>query len=73
MDPEDRLRKEFGALQTISGLKDNQRAAIEEAVWNSQVRYSSEFGDELLKQVDGDLRSNSPALKSGMLEQLKKT
>lgn len=71
-DPQDSLRKEFVALQTISGLKNNQRAAIEEAVWNSQIRYPSEFGDVLLKQIDSDFRSNSQALKSGMLEQLKR-
>ncbi len=71
-DPESTLRKEFGALRTISGLKNNQRAAIEEAVWNSQVHYPSNFGDMLLKQVDSDLRSSSQALKNGMLEQLRR-
>jgi hypothetical protein len=71
-DPPDRLRKEFHGLQTISGLKNSQRAAIEEAVWNSQIRYPSEFGDVLLKHVDSELRSSSPALKNGMIEQLRR-
>jgi hypothetical protein len=65
------LRSEFHALQTVSGLKNSQRAAIEEAVWNSQIRYPAEFGDVLLKQVDSELRSGSSALKTGMLEKLR--
>lgn len=71
-DPPENLRKEFVALQTISGLKNSQRAAIEEAVWNSQVRYPSGFGDVLLKQIDSEFRPNSQALKSGILEQLRR-
>jgi hypothetical protein len=71
-DPPDKLRREFHALQTISGLKNSQRAAIEEIVWNSQVRYSNDFGDVLLKHIDNELLSSSPALKVGMLEQLRR-
>jgi len=66
------LRSEFQALQTVSGLNNNERAAIERAVWDSQIRYPVEFGDVLLKQVDGELRSGSSTLKVGMLEKLRR-
>jgi hypothetical protein len=65
------LRKELLGLQSVTGLKNNERNAIEEAVWNSLVRPPDSFGTDLLKQVDFDLRSNSPALRAGIIRQLR--
>jgi hypothetical protein len=64
------LRKELHRLRSVTGLKNNERNAIEQAVWNSLVRPRETFGAELLRQVDFDLRTNSPALRAGILDQL---
>jgi hypothetical protein len=65
------LRKELHRLQSVTGLKNNERNAIEQAVWNSLVRPPESFGTDLLRQVDFDLRTNSPALRAGILDQLR--
>lgn len=65
------LRKELLRLQSVTGLKNNERNAIEQAVWNSLVRPPETFGTDLLRQVDVDLRTNSPALRAGILDQLR--
>lgn len=64
------LRKELLGLQSVTGLKNNERDAIEEAIWGSLVRPPETFGPDLLQQIDTDLRTNSPSLKAGILEQL---
>jgi len=71
-DREGTLRKELGALQDISGLKNKEREEIEIAVRASLLRPPQNFGQTLLQQIDADLRSNSPALKVGVVDQLKK-
>ncbi len=71
-DREGVLRGELRGLQSVSGLKNNERSAIEEAVWNSLVRPQKTFGADLLQQIDADLRANSPLLKAGILDQLQK-
>ncbi len=65
------LRKELLRLQSVTGLKNDERRAIEQAVWNSLVRPPDTFGADLLSQVDADLRTNSPALTAGILGQLR--
>jgi hypothetical protein len=64
------LRKELLRLQSVTGLKNDERSAIEQAVWSSLVRPPETFGTDLLRQVDIDLRTNSPALRAGILDQL---
>ncbi|MGD0295297.1 MAG: hypothetical protein ABSB30_15735 [Terracidiphilus sp.] len=64
------LRKELLRLQSVTGLKNIERNAIEQATWNSLVRPPDTFGTDLLRQVDVDLRTNSPSLKAGILDQL---
>lgn len=71
-DREGTLRKELGALQGIAGLKNKDREEVEVAVWNSLVRPPQNFGQDLLQQIDAELRSNSPALKVSLLDQLRK-
>jgi hypothetical protein len=70
-DRERELRKELIALQSISGLKNRERASLEEAIWDSLVRPPKTFADDLLAQLDGDLRANTPALRQAVLARLK--
>jgi hypothetical protein len=69
-DTNGQIRKGFANLRTVSGLKNYQRALIEEAVWNSKTQYSDTFGARLLESIDNDLRTVSPALSAGILHQL---
>ena len=64
------LRRELAALQSISGLKNEDRAALEEEIWISLVRPPSSFGKDLLAQVENDLRVNTPALRVAISQQL---
>lgn len=70
-DRERVLRSEFSALQSISGLKNAQRSAIEEAAWKALVRPNSTFGADLQLQVEHDLRTNPSALRASLLHVLK--
>jgi hypothetical protein len=65
------LSKELSRLQRVPGLKNRERTQIEELVWKSMVRPPPTFGAEMLKQVDADLRANSPLLQAAILEQLR--
>ncbi len=64
------LRKELVRLQGVPGLKNDQRSAIEQAVWGSLIRPPETFGADLLRQIDTDLRTNTPVLRSAILNQL---
>lgn len=65
-NPEEELQKEFSVLQRVTGLKNNQRAEVEETVRRSLAKYPSNFGQLLLNQLDNDLRNSSPAFKAGI-------
>ncbi len=65
------LSKGLAHLQRVPGLKNRERAHIEELVLKSMVRPPATFGADLLKQVDTDLRTNSPLLHASILEQLR--
>jgi hypothetical protein len=65
------LKSELVALQSISGLKNPERASIEEAIWNSLVRPPETYAKDLLAQVDSDIRANTPVLKCAIMERLK--
>lgn len=69
-DRDEDLRKELQRLQSVTGLKNKERNAIEQAVWNSLIRPSETFGTELLHQLNVDLRTNSPSLRAGIMDQL---
>jgi hypothetical protein len=64
------LRAQFVALQSVPGLSNSDRAALEEVVWNSLVRPHETYGRDLLSQFDNDIRTNNPALKCAILERL---
>lgn len=69
-NPDADLRSELRALQSIPGLKNAERTSLEETVWRSLVRQPATYGQELLSQIDGDLRTNTPALKAALIERL---
>jgi hypothetical protein len=70
-DRESDLRKEFAKLQSVSGLKNKERRAIEEAAWSALIRPPATFGTDLLQQLDTDRRTNSPSLRLAILQQLR--
>jgi hypothetical protein len=65
------LRSELRCLQSISGLKTAERSFLEESIWAALVRPGPTYGQELLDQVDSDLRRNTPALTNAIVEQLR--
>lgn len=65
------LRSELRCLQSISGLKTAERSFLEESIWAALVRPRPTYGQELLDQVDSDLRRNTPALTNAIVEQLR--
>jgi hypothetical protein len=69
-NPDADLRSELRALQGVPGLKNEERAVLEETVWRSLVRQPATYGQELLSQIDSDLRRNTPALKAALIEAL---
>jgi len=65
------LRSELVSLQGVSGLKNAERAAMEETILAKLVRPPPDFGDKLQAQLTSDMRRNTPALKAAIAEQLK--
>jgi hypothetical protein len=65
------LKSELRSLQSITGLKNSERASMEEAIWRSMVRPSASYGQDLLDQIDNDLRANSPVFKTAVHHRLR--
>jgi hypothetical protein len=65
------LKSELRCLQSIAGLKNLERVSLEEAIWKSLVRPPPTYGQDLLDQIDSDLRTNTPALRLALLERLR--
>jgi hypothetical protein len=65
------LSKELVLLQSIPGLKNPERVSLEETIWGSLVRPPETVGDDLLAQLDSDIRSNAPALRFAVTDRLK--
>jgi hypothetical protein len=70
-NPDADLKAELRSLQSIPGLKNPERASLAETVWRSLVKQPATYGQELLDQVESDLRRNTPALKLALVERLK--
>src|SRR5579859_1768245 len=68
---EHELKKELVALQAISGLKNSDRAALEETVWRSIVRPPGTYAKDLLAQLDHDIRTNAPVLRQALIERIR--
>jgi hypothetical protein len=66
-DREALLKPGFVSLQSVSGLKNAERGAIEEAVRGAIVRQTPSFGSDMQLQVEHDLRTNTPALQASIL------
>jgi hypothetical protein len=70
-DREAFLKRGLQGLQGIPGLKNPERAAMEETLITGLVRPGSDHGAQIQAQIELDLRNNTPALKAAILEQLK--
>ena len=70
-NPDASLRLELRAPQSIPGLKNAERASLEETVWSSLTQQPPTYGQDLLNQVESDLRKNTPALKAALVERLR--
>jgi hypothetical protein len=71
-NPESDLRSELRCLQSVTGLKNQQRATLEEDIWKSLVWEPPTYSQALLDQIESDLRGNTPALKAALLDKLRK-
>jgi hypothetical protein len=69
------LRSELLGLQSVTGLKNPERASLEETVWKCLIRPPSpaSYGKEIMTQVEADLRASAPVLRAAILEQMKQT
>ena len=66
------LRSELRSLQSISGLKNEKRASLEETIWNSLAREPATYRQDLLDQIDRDFRTSTPALKVALIDSVRK-
>jgi hypothetical protein len=66
------LHSELGCLQGIAGLKNDKRALLEEAIWNSLAREPVTYGQDLLDQIDHDFRCSTPALNAALVDSVRK-
>lgn len=65
-----KLREGLISLQGVPGLRNAERAALEEKILAKLIRPQSTYGDQLLAQVDFDIRNNTPALKAAITQEL---
>jgi hypothetical protein len=65
------LRSELRALQGVPGLKNTDREAVEDTVMAKLVRPPSEYMQEVLDQLETDLRTGTPALRIATNERIK--
>jgi hypothetical protein len=65
------LRRGLQELQGIPGLKNAERAAMEETLITGLVRPPSDHGAQIQSQIEFDLRNNTPALEAAISEQMK--
>lgn len=65
------LKAELRSLQGIPGLGNAAREAMEATILTGLIRPPSDYGAQIRKQIESDLRTNSPALKAAITEQAK--
>lgn len=68
---EETLRAELRLLQGVAGLKNRERALLEETVLSKIIRPPSSYGGELQAQVESDLRTNTPTLSLAVSQRLR--
>jgi len=68
---EEALRRGFRGLQGIPGLRNAERTGLEDLILKSVLPQPSNYGQDLLNQIDGDIRTNTPALKLALVERLR--
>lgn len=69
-DHERFLRQGMAGLQGIPGLKNSERAALEDLALQSVIQPPASYGQDLLDQFDSDIRTNTPVLKMAIADQL---
>jgi hypothetical protein len=65
-----KLRQGLISLQGVSGLGNAERTSLEEKILAKLIRPQPEYGEQLLAQVDLDIRNNTPALKAAIDQEL---
>ena len=65
-----KLREGLISLQGVPGLRNAERAALEEKILAKLVRPQPDYGEQLLAQADFDIRNNTPALKAAIAQEL---
>jgi hypothetical protein len=65
-----KLREGMTAIQGIPGLNNSERAILEEKILDATLRLPKDYGSELLRQLDHDIRANNPALKLAIQQKL---
>lgn len=63
------LRSQLAALQGVAGLKNAERASLEETVLTQLVRPPRDYGAEVQAQLESDLRNNALALRVAISQQ----
>ena len=66
------LLSELCALQSISGLKNERRAALEDVIWRSLSKEPATYGQDLRDQIDRDFRAGTPALKVALIDAVRR-
>jgi hypothetical protein len=70
-DRDNVLKSELRCLQSVHGLKNAPRAALEEVILTKLIRPPVEYRNQLLTQSESDLRANTPALATAITQQLR--
>jgi len=68
---EEALRRGFRGLQGIPGLRNTDRTNLEDLILKSVLPQPPNYGQDLLTQLESDIRSNTPALKLALVERLR--
>lgn len=71
-DPEKVLKSELRCLQGVPGLKNADRATLEETILSKLARPRADYGGRVLSQIEFDLRGNMPAFRAAIDHQLQK-
>lgn len=68
---EEVVKSELVTLQGIAGLKNAERASLEETIITRLVRPPASYGSQIQAQLESDLRSNTPALKEAIKQHMR--
>lgn len=69
-DREGVLASELRSLEGVPGLRNRERAALQETILAGLVRPPPDHGSRLMSQIESDLRRNTPMLEALIAKQL---